>query len=835
MGVFIGWLLILGSGVTDAAQINPVPLPVVTQTVKEWTFDRGADGWEALSNCQLSTDAARLKVEATGDDPYMACAVDAAGGSLSLTMRIRGDRPGAGSIYWATDRSPSFGEDRVQRFLLKEASEWQEVTALITVKGRLTRLRIDPGPGPGNFEIDSLCLTHDASPPVQLRRIELGSDQVTAQLVNTTSSAQPVSVFGQSHIIQAGADASLTHRWKLTQALEPIELDLRCPDFPPYRRVLFAYDANAHVDWIVRETPEYRLRVAPDGSMACVERGDQVVAVMAPLVHVEGVVPKMALVEGSEAISFRNEEVSLRITCAGDEIGIAIDSLHPCEGPVVRLLGALKQGLLPGLEYLGPNEASSSTLDVRTREHLRFMPDPLLLTMPMMAVATDRGSVAMTWTDTSLQPTFATPNFFDGSDDHRMSLRGRAIKASISVNELPMDEVILRSVKQRGLPPLPSPPRTAEDQRTLYLAALDGPLKSDKGWGHCVEDHWPRQPYADMASTIWRLSGELPDLPATVPGGAHIPNGTIYFLTGRAQEWIDYQRHRAASHREKQQADGSFRYDGRYREGHFEDTAVGICAAPAVTMLETVRLTGDPELLAAASRTLDYMKRFDVPRGAQTWEVPLHTPDQLAAAYAVWAYVRGYELTGREDYKEQARRWATSGIPFVYLWGCHPVMLYGTPPVFGATNWEAPVWIGLPVQWVGVVYAYSLTMLAPHDASLDWNHLAKGILIAAQQMQYPDGPNRGLLPDSMELRGQSRRPWNINPCSLVSLQLAVEGQTDFLSVAQDGAHRVAAPFPVSIQGGAAHIRARPGLDYQVVIDGRVVDVHSRGEDAVPLE
>ena len=49
-------------------------------------------------------------------------------------------------------------------------------------------------------------------------------------------------------------------------------------------------------------------------------------------------------------------------------------------------------------------------------------------------------------------------------------------------------------------------------------------------------------------------------------------------------------------------------------------------------------------------------------------------------------------------------------------------------------------------------------------------------------------------------------------------------------------HRVAAPFPVSIRQGQAHIRAKAGTAYQVLIDGRrIVDVQSHGEDTVPLE
>ncbi len=337
-----------------------------------------------------------------------------------------------------------------------------------------------------------------------------------------------------------------------------------------------------------------------------------------------------------------------------------------------------------------------------------------------------------------------------------------------------------------------------------------------------------------MSSTLCRLTGKVPEASKLVPGGSHVPNDAIYFVSGRAQEWLEVHKRQAEALAGQQQPDGSYRYGGPLARGHFEDTALGVCARPAALLLEFARTTGDRPSLQAALRTLDYMKRFDVPRGAQVWEIPLHTPDQLASAYAVWAYVRGYELTGRREYLEQARRWALSGLPFVYLWSRYPIMLYATPPVFGATQWQAPVWIGLPVQWVGGVYAYALTMLAPHDASLDWNHLAHGILLSAEQQQFPDGPWVGLLPDSVELRSQERRPWRINPCAVVSLRLVLDGEVDFLTVAADGGHRVAAPFPVTLRAGQARIRARKGLTYQVLVDGKPVQIVSQGEDVLAV-
>jgi hypothetical protein len=57
-------------------------------------------------------------------------------------------------------------------------------------------------------------------------------------------------------------------------------------------------------------------------------------------------------------------------------------------------------------------------------------------------------------------------------------------------------------------------------------------------------------------------------------------------------------------------------------------------------------------------------------------------------------------------------------VPFVYLvnptaaQSSGAVGPYATIPVLGATNWQAPNWIGLPVEWCGLVYADSLARLA---------------------------------------------------------------------------------------------------------------------------
>ena len=195
----------------------------------------------------------------------------------------------------------------------------------------------------------------------------------------------------------------------------------------------------------------------------------------------------------------------------------------------------------------------------------------------------------------------------------------------------------------------------------------------------------------------------------------------------------------------------------------------------------------------------------------------------------------GYELTGRQEYLDLARRWALSGIPFVYQWGRYPIQKYATIGVLGATDWLGVVWIGLPVQWCGTTYAYALTMLAEHDRTLDWRRVAEGILIASEQMQYPDGPHVGCLPDSFNLPSQHRNPADVNPCVLVAIRQRLNGELDSLAIATDAKHRVVAPFPVKLRGDKAVITARRGVNYEVLVDGqRIVKVASQGTDVIDL-
>lgn len=814
------------------APIDPIPPVLVPAGVPRWDFADGTEGWHAQNQCRLSAAAGVLRVECSGSDPYFHRDLDVPGGQIAVRLRARSKTEGAGQVFWTSTDVRQRQPDKAPSFAMIHDGQWHEYQVTLDVQGRLTNLRIDPGTAPGAVEIDWIELLRPH--PLSMTRVDLGPAGVRFEVANRGPAPVEAQAADETQTVAPGGSAAFTAVPPRKKPLEAVTLEVQADGLPPLRRTVFVHHADAETEWLALPLDGFTLQVAKDGSLARIRKGEKLVALIGPIVHVANEVPAMRVAAADpRQVRFEGGGVSLTVAADGREISFRIDSQKECEGPVVRVFGGLEQGIFAGLEYLGRGERSSSKLDIETPEHVRSAPDLDKVTMPLMAVTTDLAAVGLTWRDMGNQPVFAAPNFIDAAPDHRMALRGLKIEATVRFDDVKIEELILWAVKQHGLPPLPPAPRTPAEQRELCLKALSGPLKTEKGWGHCLG--WPSQPFADHASTVWRLTGEVPEFDRFVPGGAHVANEAVWFVTGRAGEWLQHRRNQARGLIKQQGPDGGFRYDGPFGRGHWENTASGVCARPAYVLLETARLTGDKEALAAGLKALEFLKRFGEPRGAQTWEVPLHTPDILASAYGVWACVLGYELTGDRAHLAEARRWALSGVPFTYLWGRYPVMCYATIPVFGATHWTGS-WFGLPVQWCGGVYAYALTRLAPYDDTLDWNHLARGILVSAQQQQYPEGRQAGLLPDSFALKAQRRQPADINPCALVSLEMALDGKLDGLAVATADGRRVVAPFPVTIREGKAHVRGRKGVSYQVVIDGkRVVDVASQGDDVVPLE
>ncbi len=848
-------------GVTPTARADNTDLPnaeprqyILGDPVHDWDFDDadggGAGGWEPLNDCELEVVDGRLKIRSLGGDPYLSVPVKAAAGSLAIRLRVRSDADGKGQFFWSTIRNPGHDESRQVRFDLIHDGQWHDYLVPLESAADLTSLRFDPAMAVGTIEVDRITLHRGRFHPLEIARID-SADGRRVLIHNHDDQPITTNVNGQAHRLPAAMTTAVELAADAASRvpLESLEIVVESAGLPTLQRSFWQFDPSVAVDAFTHRVGDVEVEIARDGAIVRLHRDGQVVAALAPLVHRDG--RAIGLSPESEADwPLKLTGPGVRVTLGGtspERLEIAIDADDDVEGPVVRVLGDLEQGLLAGVEYLGRGEMSSSRLDIETDEHLRVEPPPRHLTMPLMALVTDRISVAMNWDDTALQPTFASPDWVDHTAGHRMSLKGRRITSTLRIDDGwaaggRLEDAIEWAVRRRGLPPLPEPPRSAAAQTELSLAAYRGAIldAENGGWFHAVVPGvrtMPARgaPLADCASAIFRLTGEMPDLPRLQYGGAHVNNSTSYFVSGRADQWLDIVNRQAANLRQSQLPDGSYRYDGEYRRGHFEDTASGVCGRPAFLLLEHAHLTGNADSLSAGLKTLRFAERFRTPRGAQTWEVPLHTPDILASAHLVWAHTRAFELTGDQQHLDLARRWAISGLPFVYQWSDRPIMSYATTAVYGATNWEAPNWIGLPVQWCGTVYAYALLLLAPHEPTFNWRQVAEGILICGEQMQYPNGPSLGTLPDAFALGSQNRIPADINPGVLVDLRRRISGQQDALAVAHAGPHRVVSPFPVEIVDGRAEIRAPVGQRYQIVIDGsRIVDITSQGHDLISL-
>lgn len=508
--------------------------------------------------------------------------------------------------------------------------------------------------------------------------------------------------------------------------------------------------------------------------------------------------------------------------------------------PGAGTFGAHKgQGLFAGLEYL-EDEPSSSEADVIGPAAKREVPDNLKVTFPLMAVQNEDRYVALTW---QMRPQFSavfdSPDRLFGSGGHVMGvlfpgsdgrdreegqLLPRVAQKLFARNPLAFRAVLMgglgktvvpaiqQYVALRGLPPLPAANLQLADYVAQAAAGwLDSGIRQSNLFHHAIAGgSFPAGRAADAAFWMQWLAERSPErataarleeisqaaLAAVPPadlnsaGVGHVRYPVASLLYGHVAE--NAQRAADAGHQvlARFEPDGSIRYRPSpggidYSRTHYTNEANGLTARAVLDLLGAAAFSGRAELLEAGLKELRAMEQFrdGVPRGAQTWECPLHTPDILAAAHLVRAYTLGYELTGDPELLEEARYWAWTGVPFIYLVSPtdRPVGLYATIAVFGATQWKAPVWLGLPVQWCGLVYADALYRLARQDAKGPWQRLAQGITLSGIQQSWPAATPRpgmtpqqqaknadlqGLLPDSLVLRAQHRNGPAINPATL---------------------------------------------------------------------
>lgn len=545
-----------------------------------------------------------------------------------------------------------------------------------------------------------------------------------------------------------------------------------------------------------------------------------------------------------------------------DDESLAFEYSAPrkIHAPVVRVLGAMEQAVLPGSEYLEKGEHSSSSADIETIERIRVAPPLSWVAQPYASIVTDRVSATLLYDDPKTQPIFAVPDFLDGlrspDDASRMNLLSEYASGRVRFSDpAPIEDSILWAVRQIGLPELPKRPCSQEEEDARILASFTKSyIATPEGWMHaCLNNEPPysfRPTYgSDFLSTIWEISGEAPETPRVDFGGGHISNYSYYLATCKGDLLKNALASVKAPAVSSIQEDGSWRYSGKYLRGSNVDYASGHNGNFTYRLLEVWRLTGDKEALEVALKGLEFANKERTPRGAQVWELSIHTPDIMGSSRLVLSNVLAYEATGEEKYLDSARRWAISGLPFVYLWEdpdlkpwpgdknpegeYQPMMRYATIAVFGATSWTAPNWMGRPVQWCGLDYAHALLLLSRYDSTLDWHKIGEGIIASAECQLCLEDEKIGLLPDSFQLDTQERFPYWINPTAVHLLRRMADGRHTNLCVVDANGRRIASPYPAVVDGNKVKITAPKGARYQLLIDGSELrEIVSNGEDVV---
>ena len=495
--------------------------------------------------------------------------------------------------------------------------------------------------------------------------------------------------------------------------------------------------------------------------------------------------------------------------------------------------GHKTQALLPGIEYLA-DEPSSNEKEVRGPQANRLIPAAHKFCYPMMALADASSWFAFEWKNPGsaewpFAPVFDTPDRQFKSGGHLFALWAPGVGAARRESDVrlfsavPFTAGAVETTLSSGaggdvtdalktryplkrLPPTPAL-EAVKSCDVLARGWMDSGIREEaQGCRHALGERWHPNRVSDAPALMLWLASATPDATAAA-SLTKAANEMIAALPEKSAErkgWgggVSHVRRPAAplvfgdpiayaisaggtaKGLARQLASGKriWRKPNNNKPDYGEtlgsDHCNGYTSMTVSSMLGCALWTGDEGLIAETLAVLDKFTEIygnDVPRGAQPWEMPLHTPDILASGNIVNCYVRGYLLSGNPHYLERARYWAMTGMTMIYFVDPptdqpNPIGRYATIGVMGATNWAAPNWIGLPVQWCGLVYAAALADLAEIETDAKkaalWRHLAKGITASGVDQSFlpSDGEKVGLLPDSFALVKQERRDPPINP------------------------------------------------------------------------
>ena len=762
------------------------------ETVTFFDFTQGTQGWipaHSVDNFEGTSEG--LAFDCVGDDPYVTgppVENMPLGNRVLLTVRMKSDHDGTAQIFYG----PQFLGDHVDINVIADG-EWHDYEALLPVQLPGTRLRIDPANMARHvvvawikgLEMKPLMRSKFVRP----QPVEIGQDGPRVTSGNVTI-AHDGKTWGGFAVVVDGETMAASHgQSRIGVAIdgEPTYLDLQDAVFSwameggSLKTAVKAKDTGG-AQWTLSRT----FVPAPDADTV---------------------------------------DVTTTVTVDANR-----DLFHL---PMVTLFAGMgtfgtekTQAVLPGVEYLA-NEPSSSEADVRGEKANRRIVDDYRLCSTMMSVVANDRYVAMAWDRADHPaPVFDSPDRVFQSGGHLMGLWYPAVGECRIESEFdiyrtfPMaantpisltarifggsgatiNPAMQHYIKLKG-GLLPIPEYKGGLQAAINLLAhgwLDSALQEDGTWRHAVWGETFKPAVAADAPGYMLWLAEFTEdaaLAERLRKGAerglervratngwngrcsHVVRPFVPLIFGDLESNIEGRVRGAQQSLGAFDPQGLVRYRPRpggpdYGSTHWENHANGLSANQLAPAMEAAALSGDESLAAQALAVLDKqlaIYRDTVPRGAQTWEMPLHTPDILASAHVLRCCDLAYMLTGDPKYIEAGRYWAETGLSMVYLDPPTegPTGLYATTAVLGATAWAAPYWIGQPVQWCGLVYRSALQDFAKSDVARGafWSQVARGITRSGLQQTFPldDESRQGLLPDFFHLKPQKSDGPAISP------------------------------------------------------------------------
>jgi len=773
---------------TSAIVIILVQVSSYGKVVLQWNFTHGTHGWTANKSVEgLISSPDGLIVKSIAEDPWIeGPAVDLPGdGVTRVAIRMKSSADASGQLFYGR----AFREEQSARFIVQNDGRWHDYLLVIGDKlGPGTRFRLDPCAGEGDVTVAYIKV--EAMREIPAPSLQKPQMKTVGELFSARSEALELQHYktgwGNFVIKVDGVEMAAGYEKELVGLL-----------FDDRAEWLNLADANTA--FYCTSADEFTCKAVLRDSAGATWQIQR---------HFKAGQPSGALVV----------QMEFKVDKDRDVIYLPWLTIFPGLGT----FGQKKcQALFAGVEYL-EDEPSSSEADIETPEHIRRVADPAKITFPLMAIEDGGKYVGLIWEPSEMvAATFDSPDTVYNSDAHVMALSAPAVGELRLENEFcahtpfklladkPVKATVLiiagkgktivpavkHYVALKGLPELPQFEGGFDAAVTLLARGwLDSQINENFLFRHAVwGSSFPPTPAADAAMFIDWLANHAKDdalarrlsdarertlqkIPPSQPfssaiSHAHLP--TAPFIFGRLSEYVQ-ARYNEALHLLKNFDDAGIKLykpgGTDYSRTHFAKHTNGFSGGDVVRILEGAALSADKELIEKSLVLLDKQTALygdTIPRGAQTWEIPLHTPDILASAHMVKAYTLGYIISGKQEYLEQARYWAWTGASFVYLYPptSARVGVYATIPVLGATNWKEPVWIGRPVQWCGLVYASALHLLSEYDTEGPWQKIANGITAAGLQMTWPlsDKNRQGLLPDFFDLKAQVGAGPAINP------------------------------------------------------------------------